>query len=247
MCSLTIMKIPYTRSWILASSVAGLSVAQASVISANFREDNGNPNQLIAPTTVAGGGAGVGATNWNDALGGTGSAADLVDDSGAGTTLDLSWSSGGMWGDGTANTDADAQVGNAQLQRGYLDDNQGAPDPIVISISEVPYAQYDLVVYFSTDTSGDSYGTISVTDAIGTKTGSTSGTKLLWGESSVLDDTNSLRITGLSGNATIDAPVRSGAIRHSVSGIQIIEVPEPATITLAGFAGMLLLGRRRRS
>jgi hypothetical protein len=151
-----------------------------------------------------------------------------------------------MWGDGTANTDASNGVGNAQLMRGYLDDNQGGPAPIVINFTGIPYAAYDVVIYFSTDTSGDSYGTVSATDSLGTKTGATTGTKLLWSENPTVDSTNSLRIAGLTGNLQIDGPVRNGAIRHSIAGVQIIQVPEPSSFTLVAFAGAALVSFRRR-
>lgn len=236
---------PKTTSLFLCSTLVGSAVSESAIVSVNFRENNGNPNQIIAPTTVAGGGAGVAASNWSNVTGGTGSASDLNDDAGAATTLDISWSSGGMWGDGSANTDANAQVGNAQLQRGYLDDNQGGPAPIQINLSQIPYAAYDVVVYFSTDTSGSNYGTITFTDGSGAVTGSTTGTKLLWGENPNLDDTNSLRVTNLSGDLTIDGPVRNGAVRHSISGIQVIAVPEPATFGLTGLGALLMLRRRR--
>lgn len=197
----------------------------ADVVSVNFREDNGNPNQLLAPETVAGGGAGVGVSNWNDALGATGEITDVVDESSATTTVDVTWSCGGTWGDGSANADADAGVGSAQLQRGYLDDNQGSPlQPIDIAVSEIPYATYDVVVYFSTDTADGEYGDFTVTDASGTTTASTTGIKQLWGTNPNLDDTNSARVSGLSGDLTMNFPVRVGPTRHSVSGIQIIQI-----------------------
>jgi hypothetical protein len=230
----------------LASLIALAPAHSALIVSVNFREDNGNPNQLIAPETVAGGGAGVGVSNWNDGLGASGSINDLVSDSGTTTTADIVWSSGGTWGDGTANVDADAGIGSAQLQRGYLDDNQG--DPISITISEIPYLMsYDLVVYFSTDTSGDNYGEIIVTDALGSLLAATSGSKAQWAFNPALDNTNSLRVSGLMGDVTIDAPNRIGGVRHSISGIQVIGViPELSSAVLLALSGVVLLGRRKR-
>ncbi|MDF1712049.1 MAG: hypothetical protein P1U90_07395 [Akkermansiaceae bacterium] len=213
-----------------ACLVTGMtSIACADVVSVNFRENNGNLNQQLAPMTEAGGGAGVGVSNWNDGLGATGEITDAVDETGTPTTLDLTWACGGTWGDGTANADADAGVGNAQLQRGYLDDNQGAPLlPIDITVSEIPYSTYDLVIYFSTDTTGDNYGEFTVTDANGTVTAATTGTKELWGTNPNLDETNSVLVSGLSGDLTLNFPVRSGPTRHSVSGLQVIENGGPA-------------------
>jgi hypothetical protein len=226
------------------TSLVSLSPAySALVVSVNLRENNAN--QLIAPGTIAGGGAGVGVSNWNDAAGASGALTDLVEDSGITTTMDLTWSAGGAWGDGTANADADTGVGNAQLQRGYLDDNQG--NPISITITQIPYASYDLVVYFSTDTGGDNYGDITVTDGNGAVTATTTGTKELWGTNPNIDDTNSLRVSGLTGDLTINTPNRIGGIRHSISGVQVIGViPEPSSALLLALSGAVMLGRRKR-
>jgi hypothetical protein len=231
----------------LTSLLAVTSSHAALVVSVNFREANGNPNQTIAPETVAGGGAGVGVSNWNEALGATGTVNDLVNDSGIVTTTDITWSSGGTWGDGTANADADAGVGSAQLQRGYLDDNQGSPiQPIAVTLTEIPYTSYDVVVYFSTDAAGDNYGEFTVTDASGTITASTTGTKELWGTNPNLDDTNSVRVSGLTGDLSMNFPVRVGPVRHSISGVQIIGIPEPSSTGLLGLTALVLLGRRKR-
>lgn len=237
-----------SSAFALTSLVTVASSQAALVVSVNFREANGNPNQTIAPETLAGGGAGVGVSNWNEALGTSSdpsTVSDLVNDSGIVTTTDITWSAGGAWGDGTANADADAGVGSAQLQRGYLDDNQGAP--IEITLSQIPYSSYDLVVYFSTDTSGDTYGEITVTDAGGVTTASTTGTKELWGNSPNLDDTNSLRVSGLTGDVTINAPNRDGTTRHSISGVQVIGIPEPSSSALLTLSALALLGRRKRA
>ncbi len=251
------MKSPTSGTLTLLFSVAAFGPASAALISVNFREANGNANQTILPATAAGGGAGVSALNWNNVSGAPGGpVSGLVDEAGSATTAAVAWSSGGMWGDGTANTDATAGNGNAQLLRGYLDDNQGSPTlPINISLTGIPFAEYDLVVYFSTDTTGGSYGTITATAANGIQTGATTGTKDTWGPSGTpaspgnptINDTNSLRISGLQGNLAILAPVRSGAVRHSISGLQLIAVPEPGSFTLCGLASLAWLGFRRRS
>lgn len=225
-------QVAFTLAACLVTSIT--PVTHADVVSVNFRENNGNANQLIASTTVAGGGAGVGVSNWNDALGATGTITDAVDDTGATTTLDLSWTSGGTWGDAAANAGADAGVGNAQLQRGYLDDNQGSPIlPINVTVSGIPYSTYDLVVYFSTDTAGDNYGTFTVTDANGPVTAATTGIKQLWGTNPNLDETNSVLVSNLAGDLALNLPVRSGPIRHSISGLQIIESNSGPTLPLS--------------
>ena len=110
------------------------------------------------------------------------------------------------------------------LQRGYLDDNQGANGilPIDITIAQVPYSEYSLVVYFSTDTDSDTYGDFTVTDSEGITTASTTGIKQLWGNNPNLDETNSVLVRGLTGDLTLNFPVRNGPTRHSVSGLQII-------------------------
>jgi hypothetical protein len=86
-----------------------------------------------------------------------------------------------------------------------------------------------------------------MTDANGTTTASTTGTKDLWGNNPNLDDTNSLRVSGLSGDVTINAPNRSGGTRHSISGIQVIGIPEPSSTGLLALSALALIGRRKRS
>ena len=51
--------------------------------------------------------------------------------------------------------------------------------------------------------------------------------KQLWGTNPNLDDSNSARVSGLSGDLAMNFPVRIGPTRHSVSGIQIIGLGGP--------------------
>lgn len=232
------------------AALVGLHSATASVISINFREDNGNPNQTIAPGTSAGGGAGVVATNWNNLLGGSGNQSGLVDADGLATTASIQWSSGGMWGDGEANADADAGVGSAQLLRGYLDDNQGGPDPILISVDNVPFSEYRVAFFFSTDTDGDGgiFGPVTVTTAANDELViSTTGGKFRYGTTGGLDDSNSASTDFFSGSSfSFEGPVRDGSTRHSLAGMQIIQIPEPSSTAALLLTGLVVAGRRRR-
>lgn len=99
-----------------------------------------------------------------------------------------------------------------------------------------------MALIFSTDTNGSFYrpATINGTDY------STTGDKSRWGGNPNLDAANTLMATGMSGNLTVNLPIRNGRERGSVSGIQIIQVPEPSTSLLGGLAGMMMLLRRRR-
>lgn len=113
--------------------------------------------------------------------------------------------------------------------------------PVVLAVV-VPLASVIVISpKVSPAVSVENYGQFTVTDANGTTTAGTTGIKQLWGTSPNLDDTNSARVSGLSGDLAMNFPVRVGPIRHSVSGIQIIEsddAPEgPPVLSITPTAG----------
>jgi len=220
------------------------SIAGAAVISVNVTETSDmHPNQQLAPATSAGA-AGYVVSGWNNIATNSGAAADLNDDSGSATTADVSWAANGVWGDGSANDDANLGVGNAQLQRGYFDEN---PTGFTIDVTEIPYDEYSLVLYYSSDQGAG--GTHGGVDVNGTPTGPT-GETLPWVDSPALTVGQNVQVvSGLTGaSLQIVGPARDGSVRHSVSGFQIVElVPEPTVIGLLSVAGVMLgFGSRRR-
>jgi hypothetical protein len=240
----------------LAAGVLTLSSASAAVISVNFRESDGHGNQLLAADTFAGGGAGVSASNWNTVDGQSGSAASLVDSAGSGTSAGITWNAGGVWGDGSANSDADSGNGNARMMRGYLDDGQTSGDVgVSLSFSNIPYAEYIVAIYFSTDFAPATPGfkVATVNDGSGPVTIQTTGPRQEWSDNPTLGAHNTAATGTLTGNAlTITLPHRFATgdnpdQRGTVAGVQIIQIPEPSSIGLAGVAALGLALRRRRS
>jgi hypothetical protein len=112
------------------------SVANAAKIGVNF----GANYVSLGSTETAGV---VPQINWNNASGTSGSANNVVDNSGAVTTADVSWAS--QWGTWSCNRGADTS-GNAKLMTGYLDPTW-SDYHVTVTVSQIPYALYDVYVY----------------------------------------------------------------------------------------------------
>lgn len=119
------------------------------VISWNF--DN---NGTINPTDLAGLAPAV---NWVNSWPANQTLA-LPDNTGAATTLDLNYGSFGGWSvGGHPGLDANGTA-NRELINGYLNSGPAAWGPWTtntwVSLTNVPYALYDVIVYFNSDASG---------------------------------------------------------------------------------------------
>jgi hypothetical protein len=227
---------------ILAVLTATIGAASAATISINFRENNNN--QVMDPGTTAGLDV---QSNWNNTDGSTASTmGSLIDSTGVVTTASVTWeTTGGLWGDGTANTDANAGVGDAQLRRGYLDDN-GA---ITFSMSGITYASYDVIVYYSSGDTGNKQfqaTTIGGTTLLPT---AAAGANNKYATNPNWDDTNTVTFSALSGasfSGSVAARNTVGTGRGTIAGIQVVEVPEPSSAALLGLGGLALILRRRK-
>lgn len=119
------------------------------VISWNF--DN---NGTINPTDLAGLSPAV---NWVNSWPANQTLA-LPDNTGTATTLDLNYGSFGGWSvGGHPGLDANGTA-NRELVNGYLNSGPAAWGPWTtntwVSLTNVPYALYDVIVYFNSDASG---------------------------------------------------------------------------------------------
>jgi hypothetical protein len=116
----------------------------------------------------------VSAAYWNDswningnATGSSVTSANLLDNSGAATTLSVTQlASQNAWNYYSIQSTAPGQDADGTYNRNLLNgyNNKGsseAPYLSTISLAAIPYAQYDLYVYFSSDTAGRD-GTVSV-------------------------------------------------------------------------------------
>lgn len=70
----------------------------------------------------------------------------LVDDSGASTSVAVSWTAGGTW-----NTNNGITTPHSKLLNGYIDNTGGGS---TIDFTGIPYAAYSVVVYFGSDGNG---------------------------------------------------------------------------------------------
>jgi len=229
------MKMKTTLLGVLAVTIGA---ASAATIGVNFTQAGGN--QLIASTTAAGIG---GFTNWNNTSGKSGTAGSLVDSDGATTTVSITWNSNNTWGDGNANNDANAGIGDAQLVRGYLDDGNSPAPSFTATVAGLS-GTYDVTLYLSTDTEGGLYRPFTINGA----EYSTTGTKSRYAPGEGVahwDATNTITATGLTGDLTIVGLNRDGGNRASVAGLQITAVPEPSA-ALLGLVGLALVLRRRK-
>ncbi|MCA9240729.1 MAG: PEP-CTERM sorting domain-containing protein [Planctomycetales bacterium] len=178
---------------------------------------------------------------------------DLIDSDGNATTMDISSLAAFDFNiaGGHPGQDADG-TWNKELINGYM--NSGAssnPSVSMFTLSEIPYAVYDIIAYFSSDAEGRSG---AVTDGATTYDFSTLGGPSVGGADAVLTQTTSTGgsnppanyaiFRGLSGaSQTITASIPDFG---GLAGIQVVQVvPEPAALSLAAL-GMACAVRRRR-
>jgi hypothetical protein len=244
------MKLRTTITRGILVSLAASALAPAATVSWNY--DN---NGTVSGTKVAGVEP---VANWNNSYP-SNPTVNLIDDSGASTTLDISYSSyntyriqgshPGVDGDGSY---------NKELLNGYLNAGNAAWNPAItsssVAISQIPYEYYNIIVYFSSDGAGREG---QVTDGVANYYFSTLGAASIAGSNATLTQTTSTStsdyaaanyavFSGLSGAAqTITVQMRDNDEWGGIAGFQVVQVPEPSAALLVGL-GLLALLRRRR-
>lgn len=252
---------------------AGLTL-RAQVISWSFNQygfvNAVGGSGVPVPNTQAGV---VPAYNWNDswsennstyAYGTPVTVNNLFDNTGAATATSLSYNSynGYYLQNSNPAQDADGTY-NRQMLNGFLNAGPATWNPPVtqdtISLNNIPYAQYDIYVYVSDDTAGR---VALVSNGSITYDLSTMGPAAISGANASF-----IQSTDTSGaNPTADYVVFSGLAGVSqtitvspgdtnpadsawvgLAAFQIVAVPEPATLALAGLGGLGLLWLRRRA
>ena len=245
-------------SAVLAAAVAscGLSAAaSANSLGVNFVGGGGpNSGSTLAASDVAGL---VPQSFFNNATGASGTLTGLVDNNNTPTGANLTFSSPNTWSSGT-----DTTTPNGRLLNGYIDSGGSATSGANVTVTNVPYKSYDLIVYFDTDSSTPRIGDYEVLTSGGTLTQQTvighSGTLGLappYGDNSVPLPPNVASGTfiifpGLT-DSTLTLKTKQASLpgvnfRSPISGIQIYGVPEPGTLGTLTVLGGLALTRTRR-
>lgn len=140
----------------IALCLAAAFPLQASIVSWNY-----DRNSTVTGSAVAGVSP---AANWNNSWPAN-PTTDLIDKNGEPTTLDLAYTSFNNWNiQGThPGLDGDG-ASNKELLNGYLNAGPAAWNPAItsssVTLSQIPYPKYDVIVYFSSD-AADREGTVS--------------------------------------------------------------------------------------
>lgn len=254
----------------LLSATAYVGSARANAIS--WEED---VYGTVNPTDYAGV---VSVDNWTDSYP-SNPTTNLPDNTGAATTMDLAEISPQnlTWAIQFAHPGYDANgTANKEMLNGYLNGGPAtwlpSPPNNAVGLTNIPYSQYDIYVYISSDTAGRTGfvtdGTVTVngngdaTQSTFTPNGATtydfstigpgeiSGANALFAQTT---DTLGLypaadyaEFTGLSGpsqTVTVQMLVNDGWA--GIAGFQVVQVPEPLSLGSMLTLGALLSIRRR--
>lgn len=221
-------------------SLVLLAVAASAVTNAQVISWNDNNGYTIPATGTAGI---VAVTNWNNSNPGNGGGMSALSDSTGATTsagFTVTGTYGG-WGIGGA-TGPDANgTYNKFLLGGYANTSSGVSGGVeVFSISGIPYSAYNVIVYFSSDTTNRT-GTIACANAGITYDFTTIGPASVSGTNAVLVQTTDTtganppadyaifsNLNGGSQTLTLSIPNGGG-----IAGFQIVATSSTATLSLA--------------
>ncbi|MBN1854770.1 MAG: hypothetical protein JW829_18705 [Pirellulales bacterium] len=222
----------------------------ANSISLNFSENSSN--QAFS------GGENIGPLNtdsrtWNTTNGqpnlSFGTMNNLIDNNGNPTTASVTWNSANPWWneDGTGDD-------QHRLAVGYLDDTNEA---ISVTLSDIPYAMYRVYGLYSSDQSWDAtivqaqdmqvngtwvFGGVTSTsvNAYGSITDCLAETGQYWSHLDSTTPGNYWTFDTTGPALSIVQSPNADPGRAAISGLIIVEIPEPATSMLCGIAFVFL-------
>lgn len=238
----------------VAAVLAMAAVADgAAMIGISFSGGGGgDPGGLVDVTMPAGL---LPQAFWNNEAGASGGAANLVDSDGNPTTAGLSWMSNNTWGRSTLTGD-----GDQQLSAMYLDGARGFPASL--TITTLTPGMFDVYIYarrnedpggnLSLLDEGSDYTlngvtklgfTGNVNPSAGTWVDATTATATAPGNYFLFEDVNIG--AGATLSLTANSPAANNSFRSPIDGIQVVPVPEPASLALLGPGVLALLAWRR--
>jgi hypothetical protein len=258
--SIFFFSAPYGRALMMKTSsilclVVAAIVAAAAPASSQVVSWNQDVNGTVSGANVAGL---VPVSNWNNSWP-SNPTTDLIDDSGAATTLDIATASFNTWSvvGFHPGQDADSTY-NKELLNGYLNAGPAGWNPPItyseVAISEIPYSSYDIIVYFSSDVAGRE-GTVS--DGTATYSFNTVGPASVNGANALFAQTTDTSLSyltaanyavfsGLSGaSQTVRVQMLENDEWAGIAGFQVVAIPEPTSVVLLVVSGLVTLGRRR--
>ena len=137
----------------------------------------------------------------------------------------LTWSSGGTWA-----------CSGSTIISGYLDDGANGGNGAMVTLSNVPYETYDVIVYCSSDSNPGKFlaktvnGTTYTWDSAA---GAVVAGNAAWGKAALstpVYGVNALRIKNQSGPLTIYGSARNGSNRGGIAAIEIMPPNTPDNI-----------------
>ncbi|MDA0767575.1 MAG: PEP-CTERM sorting domain-containing protein [Verrucomicrobia bacterium] len=230
--------------------------ADAASIAINFAS---NQSAMLS-TDIAG--VDVAHANWNNAPGRAGTTADiigpiastLVNDSGANSGVTVSWansSANSTWRHSLSLTD-----GDDKMMKGYIDLGNSTPPGITLTVLNLNQfaSLYDVYVYAGRAGGAADASVSNGTTTYGMKAGFSSGANfpadyavadtLSSEDQANWDVGNYVLFEDMSGDSFTITYAKVGA-NSGVIGMQIVAVPEPASLALFGLGALLALRRRR--
>ncbi|MEO5715459.1 MAG: glycoside hydrolase family 27 protein [Luteolibacter sp.] len=236
-----------TYQYVVSAMIAGQETPDSGVRSATPSAEPGTVSWNYDRNGTVGSATSAGVepvTNWNNSWPDN-PVTNLRDNTGAATTLDLTYGSYNTYSIKNTHPGLDANgSGNKELLNGYLNAGPAAWNPSIIysyvTISEIPHGYYDLIVYFSSDGPGREG---SVSDGAGTRYFSSIGAPSVNGANAVFTQTrqtsnssypsaNYAVFSGLTGTSrTVTVQMRDNDEWGGIAGFQIVPRIDPLPAT----------------
>jgi len=246
---------------IIAATCALVTASQgATMFGVQFINSVGDSVTLLSSETAGL----VPQSNFNPMAGTTGSNVALKDETGATTTTLLTYSARGLF---TVNVPNAPASPDEKLNSHIINGTNGTQP--TFTVTAIPFTLYDLIVYTLNDNQRlqritlSGIGSFTVNSPNPSLAGYVDGnvaTAYIYTQGTTnsltpVTNSNYVRFTGLTAaSLTITSDARPGTFGNNgqndngfINGFQIVQIPEPTSLSLLGICGTLALLRRRRA